>query len=601
MKRKAWISLFLALVMILAVACGGKTEKTEEPTKELTTEQPAEAKQPKDGAEVELTVDDEGDVKLAPPEEQIFRFSSSSVVIGLNPLLNTTAPDNGAHELILETLVREVATTEGNTVLEPGIAESWDVSEDGLVYTFHIRENARWNDGVPCTAHDFEYTYKKMADPQTASTNAYLLSGIVKNFEQSLYNNGENEENNMSPDDIGVKALDDHTLEIELVKPYSYFTELLCGIKPVREDMYEQYGQEYGSAIDKVVYNGPFIVESWEQNTMMVFAKNENYWNADNVALQRVERRIIGETQTAVQALLGNEIDVAYTNEPNWQAMIEDDGRFQQINVIENNPEFYSFNASNKYFKNPKIRLAFMLGYDRESLVNEVLDGIGEPLYTMIPDIMNVGETPYHELVNNENYFVKKLQKQYPDPQALLIEGLEEEGLDPDPTKVDVILSSRGTSEFSKLLAEWMVQQWQKNLGVTVKIDMLEWNIMWDRVDQLDYDIVTSGWGPYYNDPNGLLSIFHPTDGYFNSSKSGWVDDTAKEFGELLDKAEDVVDPKEKAQLYLQAEELLVGSGIISPSYVGTSNYYLNPKIGGYYTSAFASPDYTKIYIKAQD
>ncbi len=537
---------------------------------------------------------------LAPPEEQIYRASTRSAVIGFNPLINTTAPDNGAQNLVLETLVKEVPLEDAATGIEPGIAESWDISEDGLTYTFHLREGLVWNDGVPNTAHDFEYTYKKMADPATGSTNAWLFDGVIVNFKESLYNDGESEEYTALPDDIGVKALDDHTLEIQLEKPYSYFLELLSGIKPVREDVYEELGDEYGSSIDKAVYNGPFVPEVWETNTHNHYVKNENYWNAENVALQRIEMSIISETQTAVQALLSGQIDVVGTSDPNWQELIEAEGRFEKWNIPASAPEFYSFNASNEYFKHPKIRMAFMIGYDRDRMVEEVLNGLGFPLASMIPDVMNVGTTSYTELVEGKNHFVTQLKEEYPDPKALLIEGLEEAGLDPDPANVDVTLSSRGTAEFSKTLAEWMVQEWRTNLGVEVKIDMLEWNIMWDKVDEGDYDIVTSGWGPYYNDPNGLLSIFHPTDGYFDSPKSGWTGEDADRFAEILEEASLIADPQEKALAYLEAESLLVGTGIISPSYIGMSNFYVADYIGGYNSSTFASTDFTKVYIKAR-
>lgn len=535
--------------------------------------------------------------KLAPPEQQVYRYSSASAIIGFNPILNTTGPDNGAQNIVFETLVRLVPVENDESAIEPGIAESWDVSEDGKTYTFHLRENAKWSDGVPNTAQDFEFTYRKMADPATASTNAFLLDGVIVNFSESLYNDGKSEAYNKKPEDIGVRALDEHTLEIQLEKPFSYFLELLSGIKPIREDLYNKYKNEYGSSIEKTVFNGAFVVETWESNTHVHYVKNPEYWNAENVVLERIEMNIIAETQTAVQALMSGQIDVVGTADPNWQQLIENAGQYSKWNIPDAAPEFYSFNGSNVYFKHPKIRQAFMLAYDRERMVEEVLNGLGMPLESMIPDVIQVGNKPYHELVKNENYFVSALKEKYPDPKALLVEGLTEAGLDPDPAKMEVTLSSRGTTEFSKTLAEWMIQEWRKNLGVEVKIDMLEWNIMWDRVDEGNYDIVTSGWGPYYNDPNGLLSIFHPVDGFFDAKKSGWTGEDSENFAKILEKAEEIVDPEEKAKAYLEAETLLVGSALISPSYVGMSNFYVANYVAGYNSAPFAMTDYSKIRI----
>ena len=186
--------------------------------------------------------------------------------------------------------------------------------------------------------------------------------------------------------------------------------------------------------------------------------------------------------------------------------------------------------------------------------------------------------------------------EKYPDPKELLIEGLKEEGFDPDPSKMEVRLATRGTGEYSKKAAEWFLQEWEEKLGVRITIDMMEWNIMWDKVDQGDYDICTSGWGPYYNDPNALLEIYHPTDGYFNSTKSGWTGPDAEKFAELLEQASLSPDNQERAELLLEAEKLLVGTGVIAPTYVGTANTFLAKYVKGFYTNPHAQLDYTKIY-----
>ena len=143
--------------------------------------------------------------------------------------------------------------------------------------------------------------------------------------------------------------------------------------------------------------------------------------------------------------------------------------------------------------------------------------------YSLVPDVINCGEELYQDLIDEDINILKDLEKEYPDPKALLIEGLKEEGLDPDPANMEVRYATRGTSEYSKKSAEWLLQEWQEKLGVTITIDMMEWNIMWDKVDEGDYDICTCGWSPDYNDPSTLLSIYDPVNGYFNSKKSGWT------------------------------------------------------------------------------
>ncbi|NLW22551.1 MAG: peptide ABC transporter substrate-binding protein [Tissierellia bacterium] len=538
--------------------------------------------------QVESLSEETGEEQL--DEEQKFVYSSASEITGLNPLLNTTGPDNGLHSIVLETLVAKVADEEGKQIIKPAAAEDWTISEDGLVYTFNIREDAVWSDGVPVTAHDFVYTFRQMATPEVGSTNAWLFDGVIENFTEALY------EGTKSPEEIGVRAIDDKTVEFTLVKPYGYFLELLDGAKPIRQDKWEEWGGEYGSSIDKAIFNGPFIVKEWQPNVQMTLVKNENYWDAENVKLQKIERKVIKDTATAAQALLNGEIDVLSTNDADWKGVISEDDRFNLITQPGNAPEFLGFNCANKYFKNPKIRLAFSLAIDREKYNQDLENGESIPLYSLMPPITNVGDELYSERVNGENEIIKELMEKYPDPKELLIEGLKEEGFDPDPSKMEVRLATRGTGEYSKKAAEWFLQEWEEKLGVRITIDMMEWNIMWDKVDQGDYDICTSGWGPYYNDPNALLEIYHPTDGYFNSTKSGWTGPDAEKFAELLEQASLSPDNKERAELLLEAEKILVGTGVIAPTYVGTANTFLAKYVKGFYTNPHAQIDYTKIY-----
>lgn len=574
-KFKKALALSVAVAMCLGTFVGCSNDSKGEDTPNTSNEQ-----------------NQSGD--KTPDEKQEFTFSSPDAVLGLNPIINTTGPDNGLHDLILETLVRDVANAEGNSEIQPAVAQSWEVSEDGTVYTFKIRDNAQWNDGVPVTANDFVFTYKMMATPSTGSTNAWLFDGIIKNFNEALYNGG-------NPEEVGVKAIDEKTVEFTLVKPCGYFLDLLCGAKPVRQDKYEEWGDSYGSAYDKVVMNGAFVIESWNQNVQMSLIKNEKYWNAENVKLDRVNRKVIKDTATSVQALLSGEIDVIGTNDQDWQKVITEDGRFKKLTYPNHGPEFFGFNCANKYFKNPKIRLAFSLSIDREKLNNDVNNGQCTPLYSMMPSVTNVGDKLYSERVEGKNEIIKTLQEKYPDPKALLIEGLKEEGLDPDPSKMDVTYATRGTDEFSKKLAEWLLQTWEEELGVRIKIDMMEWNIMWDKVDAGEYDICAAGWGPYYNDPNALLCLYDPVDGYFNSKKSGWTGPDADRFHELLVQASNETDDQKRAELFLEAEEILVGTGIIIPTYVYNFNTFLADYVEDYFVTPHSGTDYTKIYTSGKN
>lgn len=525
--------------------------------------------------------------------EQVLNISTNSVVVGLNPLVNTTAPDNNAHNMIYDPLVRDRSAKDNTDEIVPAAAESWDVSEDGLTYTFHMNPDAKWSDGSKVTANDFEFTFKQMADPNTAATNAWLFDGVIVNFSEALYNNGK------TPDEIGVKALDEETLEIQLVHPASYFLQLVAGSAyPVNQAKYEEYGSEYGTAPDKTVYNGPLKVTSWNQNTEMVLEKNDQYWGQEDMQLDKVNYKVIQESSTAVQAFINGELDVVSTSDTNWGKTITAAGDSQEMTVPSSAPDFFMFNLKNEYLSNTKIRQALSIAFDRQEMVDTLRDGMSVPIYSMMPDTMKVGDKTYTELVDGKNYFVTQMQEEYTDPKALLQEGLAELGKSTDPSQMTIRYASRGTAELSKKIGEWMKQVWEEKLGINVQIDMMEWNIMWDKIDAGDYDIACGGWGPYYNEPSALLQLFEPVNGYFNADKTGWNNEDSQKFTELLNQAKDVVDDKEKAEIYLQAEQLVVGNALIAPMYLEASPTYVKNHVKNYYVATNGLVDFSQVSVE---
>lgn len=525
--------------------------------------------------------------------EQVLNISTNSVVVGLNPLVNTSAPDNNAHNMIYDPLVRDRSAKDNTDEIVPAAAESWDVSEDGLTYTFHMNPDAKWSDGSKVTANDFEFTFKQMADPNTAATNAWLFDGVIVNFSEALYNNGK------TPDEIGVKALDEETLEIQLVHPASYFLQLVAGSAyPVNQAKYEEYGSEYGTAPDKTVYNGPLKVTSWNQNTEMVLEKNDQYWGQEDMQLDKVNYKVIQESSTAVQAFINGELDVVSTSDTNWGKTITAAGDSQEMTVPSSAPDFFMFNLKNEYLSNTKIRQALSIAFDRQEMVDTLRDGMSVPIYSMMPDTMKVGDKTYTELVDGKNYFVTQMQEEYTDPKALLQEGLAELGKSTDPSQMTIRYASRGTAELSKKIGEWMKQVWEEKLGINVQIDMMEWNIMWDKIDAGDYDIACGGWGPYYNEPSALLQLFEPVNGYFNADKTGWNNEDSQKFTELLNQAKGVVDDKEKAEIYLQAEQLVVGNALIAPMYLEASPTYVKNHVKNYYVATNGLVDFSQVSVE---
>ena len=522
---------------------------------------------------------------------QVLNISTNSVVVGLNPILNTTAPDNSAHNMVSEPLLRN-RTMEGNkSEIVPASASEYKVSEDGKTYTFKFDDDRKWSDGVKMTAKDFEYTLKLMANPKVAATNAWLYEKVIEGFDDALYNG-------LDPNKIGVSCPDDNTLVIKLVNPMAYFPELVTNLYPIRQDKYEEWGSAYGTAPDKTLYSGPFVVESWNQNTQMVLAKNKNYWKANDMKLEKINYKVIQESQTAVQAFINKELDIVGTSDPNWSKQIESEGTSDKYSVPSNAPDFIMFNCKNEYLKNTKIRQAISIAMDRKKLKDMVFHGDAVVNASIIPDTMKIGDKTYKELVGGENYIIDKLKKDNKDPKKLLIEGLKELGKPEDPSKVTIRYASRGTNEISKKSAELLKQTWEDALGIKVQIDMMEWNIMWDKIDEGDYDLASGGWGPYYNEPSGILSLFDKQNGYFNSKKTGWDNEDSVKFEKLLKEAKTTTDEQKLAKLYLEAEKILVGTGVIAPQYQTKGNTFVNKKINGYYVSTTGNTDWSRVSIK---
>ncbi|MEG2197942.1 MAG: peptide ABC transporter substrate-binding protein [Cellulosilyticaceae bacterium] len=523
--------------------------------------------------------------------EQVLNYSNNSVVVGLNPILNTTQPDNEAHNMVSEPLLRNRTMEDNKSEIIPAAASEYAVSEDGKTYTFKFNDERKWSDGVAMTAKDFEYTLKIMADPKVAATNAWLYEGVIEGYEDALYNGKD-------PDTIGVSCPDDKTLEIKIVNPISYFPELVASLYPVRQDKYEEWGSKYGTTPETTLYSGPFVVESWNQNTEMILTKNENYWKADQMELEKMNYKVIQESATAVQAFINKELDIVGTSDPNWANQIEAEGKSKKYSVPDSAPEFIMFNTKNEYLQNTKIRQALSMTIDRDGFKDLIFNGNAQSISSVIPDTMTIGEKSYTELVGGKNYIVDQLKTDKSDPKALLIEGLKELGKPEDPSQVTINYASRGTSEISKKISELLKQSWEDALGIKVQIDMMEWNIMWEKIDAGEYDMASGGWGPYYNEPSGILSLFDPVSGYFNAEKTGWNNEDSAKYKELLEKAKVTTDEQELAEIYLEAETLLVGNAVVAPEYLGIVNRYVNEKVDGYYVCTNGNTDWTDVSIK---
>ena len=594
---KKYFALFLALTLLLTLGSLNLAVKaeaeTEAPVEEAAAEE-APAEETKEEMVTEDFVEWNPTTDGEPDENQVYDTFLNSEPTSLDP---ARASDNYALSImanIYEPLVLIHGDKDGNPVFTGGAA-TWDVSEDGLVYTFHLRDN-QWWDGQPVTAQDYEYALKRAIDPATGAPYVYLLSDILNAIqeeeapaeeiaeeEDEAATEAENEEEtpaaeteeskteNVAPafdmDKVGVKALDDKTLEITLGAPSATFLQVMA--QPVscavRKDWIEKEGEAYGSDPDKIMGNGPFKVNEWQHNTKIVLEKADTYWNAANVLYQKVNLPILQDENTLMTAFMNKEIFSVGTTKPEWKEKFAEKEDVINVNKDDIATFFMMFNTKDELFKNVKVRRAFSAALDREDFNETIWFGNNKAATGWVPLTIYVGDNNYREAAGN---FIDKLQQEVPDPKALLAEGLSELGMDDkiDNLEVSIILGS--TDTWFRTFGEYLQSIFKEVLNVDLKIEQLDWTVFSDRVDKSDYQIGYMAWGSELVEPNAMLLIH--ADG---SPQVGTYWDN-EEYNKTVKAAASEVDPAKRLELYIKAESILMDEAPVAPVVHSMINSY---------------------------
>lgn len=568
-KRKLLTLSMAAMLLLLALAgCGGKTEDS-------TTPPPADTDVDTEGEEKEIGLD----------AEQYFTFTIAAEPTTLDPSKGTDSYSNLILNNVLESLIRLEEDEEQNTYLAPAGAESWEHNEDGTVWTFKIRENY-WTDGVQVKAQDYEYGIKRSINPATASPYAWILSPI-KNA--TKVNSGE-----LSVEELGVKSLDEETLEITLETPTPYFEQLtyLRVMLPQRQDIVEAQGDKYGTEIDTIVYNGPFVLSNWVHNSELTLSKNENYWDKDNVKLQAVNLKIIEDENAVYNSFLNRSIDAVGANSPEWKNQFMEDESINHYEIVYPTTFFMFFNTQDAVFKNANIRKAFSAAIDREELANVIFDGVHAPAYGWVPPTMNIGEEEYRAVADAP---IKKLADENPDPKELLIKGLEELGMDPDPAKLTVRISLGGTDQWFRTYGEYLQQMFSKTLGINFEVEQMEWPVFNSNVEKGDFQIGYMSWGAEFNDPSYMLNLFRSD---AQAIGTGWKNDR---YDELMDLAAAEMDSDKRLEYFKEAEEILLyEEAVVAPVVYPRTNLFRYKYIKGYGVNPFSTQGYKYGYTQGR-
>ena len=481
MKKK--LTLGLAMVMASSMALAGCSSKTT-PTPEAST-----GAETNTGSETEKETD--GDYTLA--ADQTLRYNLAADPLTLDPQLNSATDASHIINNVFEGLMRE---KDGEVT--PAMAESYTVSEDGLVYTFTLRE-ATWADGQPVKAGDFEFAWKRGADPATASEYMYLFES-ANILNASAIGKGE-----MAVDELGVKALDDKTLQVTLSVPTDYFLGLtgFATLMPVRADMVDSEGA-WAKNPEKYIGNGPFKMSEYKMGDQIVLVKNENYWNAENVNLEKIVMYMIADESTAHTRYTAGELDInEFIPTDEIPTLIAEDPTFYIMPKI--GTYYYAFNMNNPALQDARVRKALSMAINREQIVKEVTKGGQKVAYGFMPE----GITD-----NEGNSFTKTAGDYGVNPKgdveaakALLAEAgyANGEGLG----EIEILYN---TSETHKLIAEAMQEMWKQSLGINVKLTNQEWAVFQETTNNNAFDtLARRGWIGDYNDPQTMLEIFEST------------------------------------------------------------------------------------------
>lgn len=462
---------------------------------------------------------------------------------------------------INEPLLRMGEKEDGTNEILPAAAEKYEVSDDGLVYTFHLREGLKWEDGEPLTAKDYEYGIKRAVDPATGSESAFLLDPI-KNFAKL---NGAEGEVNM--DELGVKAIDDMTLEVTLENPATYFPTLVPFrvMLPCRQDLVEKYSDKYGAEADTVLSCGPFKVSEWTHNSRVTLVKNEDYWDKDNVKVETVNLPIMTDTNTVMNSFAVGEVDAVRTVLPEWVDKFKGMDEVKNKEVAVPSVAYLTINHQDEYLKNDKIRLAISLAIDKEGLADLISKGIQKPALGWVPVGMELDGTEFRKDAGDT---YAKLREENKDLKALFVEGLKELGKDEDPAKADITLIYTN-APIVKQTCEFIQQSVNSTLGTDIKLETMEWPILSGRVQKGDYQLGYLAWTADYNDPSAMLSLFMST---ANAVNTYWTSD---KYDELVRNAIKAKDSKEALKNYEEAEQILSDETVIIPlTHGGTIQFY---------------------------
>ena len=487
----------------------------------------------------------------------------------LDPALNSAIDASNTIITIFEPLL---LINENNEVVG-GQAESWEASEDGLTWTFTMRDGLKWSDGTDLTAKDFEYSFKRMANPDTAAPYAETCLGMIDGFDAAQAGD---------PDALNVKASDDgKTLTIVLSYPCSYFDKMaaFAAMSPVQQATVEANGDSWCTSADTFVSNGPYMITDWTPSERIVLSKNPNYvggWDSSKIVSDTITLLLLEDSSASFAAYNSGEavlIKDVPTDEIPSLTKAEDGGDFYVDTIL--GTYYISLNDQKEPFTDAKVRKALSLAIDRDYVANTIMQGTYEPAYNFVgPGIVDESGMFYDNANGGKPYISDDYDANLEEAKQLMADA----GY-PNGEGFPTIEYSANDAGYHIPVAEYVQQAWGE-LGITVNINKVEWASFLPMRRAGDYDVSRNGWVMDYNDPSNMIELFTTTNGNNDGKYSN------PEFDATIE-ASKVADKSVHFQKLHEAEDILMEDAGAIPVAYYTDFWLQSPSLKGTWHSPY--------------
>jgi oligopeptide transport system substrate-binding protein len=583
MKLKKVLALVLsaALVVSAFAGCGGKSSSSTTSTESIAASE-SSAESTESTASGDSTPAASGDATAIFTPKTVDAAKTISLNAGMEPTgLNTLTSTYAIEFSLFMHMYENLVTLDDDDNTVPGAAESWDYDEDTLTYTFHLRKDGVWTNGDPVTAKDFEFAWSQALNPDVASDYAYFLY-FIKNAEK--YFNGE-----VAWDEVGVKVVDDYTLEVTMEQPtpYALFLFSFGTLAPINQRFYEAVGADlYSTEAQYFCTNGPFALTEWSHNDKIVMQKNDAWHGAADVEVEEIDWKIITDANAALSSFLAGDLDMVGLGTGELIKQAEAAGA--TIQSYTDGTSFYIyFNNNDQYLSNVNLRRALFNAIDEQKEIDTVWQNDNEPMTSFTaPGVSATDGTSFAGKVG-ELYAPSRDQEK---AKEYLATALSELGCTVDELSAHLSIDC-GDSATSIAEASFYQEQWRQVLGIEVTVNSMITKQGSQNRKTGNYVMSITGWGPDYNDPNTFLDLW-VTDG--GNNQTGFSNER---YDELIDLAAKETDLEKRESYFIECEQIIADQLPIGPAFWRAPSYACSDKIkGGMHRSTFQ--DINAVYVK---